>query len=321
MLLGHDEAWREWRAAMASGRMHHAWLLTGPRGLGKGTFARGAAAELVAEPGVHQPEAAAHPDILTLEHLPADDDEAKKRDEGKPFKSKRNIAIDQIRKLQARLTTRPTLGERRAVIVDPADDMERSAANALLKSLEEPPRGTVFLLVAHSPARLPPTIRSRCRLLRFAPLPDAAVEEVLRRAEPPIDAATCAAAVLAARGSPGAALIFAEQGLGPVAAVVSRLIDAGDDALTGRAALAEAMGARPDRERLAALFELARGALAARLAGSTRERQARIIAANAALTTLAAQAPTYNFDPALLVLEIGGLLASAAVRTEAPTAA
>jgi DNA polymerase-3 subunit delta' len=320
MLLGHDEAWREWRAAIASERMHHAWLLTGPRGLGKGTFARDAASELVAEPGVHQPQTGAHPDILTLEHLPADDDEAKKRDEGKPFKIKRNIAIDQIRRLQARLTTRPTLGERRAVIVDPADDMERSAANALLKSLEEPPRGTVFLLIAHQPARLPPTIRSRCRLLRFAPLPDGAIETLLREHAPEADGLSRAAALLAARGSPGAALSFTERGLGPVVALVARLIDVGDTDLTSRTALGEAVGARPDRERIAALFELARGALAARLGGASRERQSRIIAANAALTTLAGQAPTYNFDPALLVLEIGGLLASAADRTEAPTA-
>ncbi len=321
MLLGHDDAWREWRAAIASDRMHHAWLLTGPRGLGKGMFARDAASELVAEPGIHQPPTGAHPDILTLEHLPSDDDEVKKRDEGKPFKTKRNIAIDQIRRLQSRLTTRPTLGERRAVIVDPADDMERSAANALLKSLEEPPRGTVFLLVAHQPARLPPTIRSRCRLLRFAPLADSAIEALLRDQAPEADAPTRAAATLAARGSPGAALAFADRGLGMIAALAGRLIDQGDPDLTLRTAFAEAVGARPDRERIGALFDLARGALAGRLGGSTRERQGRIIAANAALTTLSGQAPTYNFDAGLLVLEIGGLLASTANRTETATPA
>jgi DNA polymerase-3 subunit delta' len=316
MLLGHDEAWREWRAGIGSARMHHAWLLTGPRGLGKGAFARAAAAELVSQPGVEQPAPDAHPDILVLDHLPADEDEAKKRDEGKPFKLKRNITIDQIRRMQARLTTRPTLGERRAVIVDPADDMERGAANALLKSLEEPPRGTVFLLVAHQPSRLLPTIRSRCRVLRFAPLDDAAIEALLLSETPGADAAARAAAILAARGSPGLALDFADRGLAPVAVLVGRLLDEGDPGFGLRGALAEEIGPRPERERLAALFDLARGALAARLATSGRGRQARIIAANTALTTLAGQAPTYNFDPTLLVMEIGGLLASAADPTE-----
>ena len=318
-LAGHDEAWREWRAAMASGRMHHAWLLVGPRGLGKGAFARDAAAMLVAEPGAAQPPVAAHPDILILDHLPSDDDEAKKRDDGKPFKVKRNITIDQVRKVQGRLNTRPTLGSRRAVIIDPADDMERGAANALLKSLEEPPQGSFFLLVAHQPSRLPPTIRSRCRVVRFSPLPDADVDALLRREAPQADAATRAAALLAARGSPGAALTFVERNLAPLEALVLRLISEGDPGLVLRTALADALGQRPDRDRVLALFDLSRGALADRLGSATPAQQAKIIAANTALTGLAAQAPTYNFDAALLVMEIGGLLASAAMPRETST--
>jgi DNA polymerase III subunit delta' len=187
-LCGHDAAWREWRAAMGSERMHHAWICAGLRGLGKGMFARAAAAELVAEPGVPQPDPANHPDIIVLEALPANDDEEKKRAEGKPFQTKRNISIDQIRRMQARLTTRPTLGARRAIIIDPADELEKGAVNALLKSLEEPPQGTFFLLVAHRPGRLLPTIRSRCRMLRFAPLTDAQVAEIVASA--PADAVT-----------------------------------------------------------------------------------------------------------------------------------
>ena len=160
--IGHDEPWRQWRAALAGERMHHAWLLAGRRGVGKGPFALEAARELVAaEPGRE------HPDIIILTHLPKDDKEAAKRDEGKPYELARNIKIDQIRAMQQRLTTRPTAGERRAVIIDPADDLEPNAANALLKSLEEPPVGTFFLLVAHRLGRLLPTIRSRCRVLRF----------------------------------------------------------------------------------------------------------------------------------------------------------
>ena len=186
-LVGHDAAWREWRAAMASARMHHGWILSGIKGLGKGAFARAAARELVAEPGVVQPEGEYHPDIIVLDHLPANDDEDKKRAEGKPFQTKRNITIDQIRRMQQRLTTRPTLGQRRVIIIDPADDMEKGAVNALLKSLEEPPVGTFFVLVAHRPGRLLATVRSRCLMLHFAPLPEAEVDAVLRRDVPEAD--------------------------------------------------------------------------------------------------------------------------------------
>ncbi len=121
-LIGHDEPWREWRAALASGKMHHGWILTGKRGL--------------------------------------------------------------VRRMQKRLETRPTLGPRRAVIVDAADDLERNAFNALLKSLEEPPEGTYFLLIVHRLGRLPATIRSRCRTLRFSLLDDAQLAAVLDAAAP-----------------------------------------------------------------------------------------------------------------------------------------
>ena len=154
MLIGHEEAWAEWRAALQGQRMHHAWLLAGKAGLGKSAFALAAAHELVGG----GPDPRQHADILFLSYGPRTKEDEKKRDDGKPYELARGIKVDQIRQLQRRLTTRPTLGERRAVIIDPADDLERSAANAVLKSLEEPPVGTFFLLVSHSPARLLPTI-------------------------------------------------------------------------------------------------------------------------------------------------------------------
>ncbi|MEO1490164.1 MAG: DNA polymerase III subunit delta', partial [Pseudomonadota bacterium] len=157
--------------------MHHAWIFAGKAGLGKRDFALSAARQLVAQSGVSQPEE--HPDIITLTNLPKDEKEEKKREEGKPYQTKRNIAVDQIRAMQRRLTTRPTLGDRRAIIIQPADDMETSASNALLKSLEEPPQGTYFILVAHRPSRLLPTIRSRCRVLRFPTLSEAQLADML----------------------------------------------------------------------------------------------------------------------------------------------
>lgn len=315
-LLGHEGAWREWREAMAGGRMHHAWLLAGRKGLGKGLFARAAAAELVAEPGVHQPDPERHPDILIPEHPPESKEEQKKRDEGADYRMKRSIPIDEIRQVQSRLTTRPTLGARRVVIIDPVDHVEPNAANALLKSLEEPPAGTFFLLVAHQPERLLPTIRSRCRTLRFAALPDDVLGRFLQGVAGEADAANRAAAVRAAGGSPGAALEFLAQDLGSIDALMRAIAREGDADFALRGRLAAEIGARPDRERIAAVIELARATLA-RMAGETPRSSIPAVAdAHADLVRLAAQATTYNFDPGLLVMHVGGLLAAAAAASE-----
>ena len=251
-----------------------------------------------------------------IDHLPSSDDEAKKKADGKPYTVKRNITVDQIRQVQHRLNTRPTLGSRRAIIIDPADDMEKGAVNALLKSLEEPPTGTFFLLVAHRPGRLLPTIRSRCRMLRFPALADADVAKILAREAHGGNEATRAAAVAAAEGSPGAALGFLEQDLGALHAIMDQLVSEGDERFVLRGALAGEMGARPDRERLLAALDLARAVLAARVAQAPAVQRPRIIEAHSQLCTLTAQAPTHNYDPGLLAMEIGGLLASAAMPRE-----
>ena len=156
--------------------MHHGWILAGKSGLGKLDFAKAAARELVEEAGVPQPDD--HPDILEVSYGPKDDKEARKRQNGKDFELSKIIRVREIRAMQQRLTTRPTLGKRRAIIIHPADDMNKEAANALLKSLEEPPQGTFFILVTHRPSRLLPTIRSRCRELSFAPLSEAELSEL-----------------------------------------------------------------------------------------------------------------------------------------------
>jgi DNA polymerase-3 subunit delta' len=314
-LLGHDSAWREWREAMAGARMHHAWLLAGKKGLGKAAFALAAARELVAEAGVPQPEGA-HPDIFVLTHLPKDDKEEKKREAGQAYELARSIRIDQIREMQRRLATRPTLGSRRVVIVDPADDLETNAANALLKSLEEPPQGTFFMLVAHRPARLLPTIRSRCRTLRFAPLAESEVARLLAEHAPEADLSTRGAAVTAAAGSPGAALEFVAEDLGKLDTLMRRIAADGDAQFTLRGKLAEEIGARPDRARIAAAFDLARANLAQMVQHAPKDRLPAIVEAHSELVRLTGQAPTYNFDPGLLVMQIGGLLASAGAASQ-----
>lgn len=311
----HGEAWRAWRDALSGHRMHHAWLFAGKAGLGKHDFALAAARELVHEEGIAQPEGA-HPDILVLTYLPKDDKEEKKREEGKPYETKRSISVGQIRQMQQRLNTRPTLGSRRAVIIDPADDMERGASNALLKSLEEPPQGTFFLLVTHRPARLLPTIRSRCRLLRFPTMGNDEIERLLSQEASQASAPDRAAAIAAAGGSFGSALNFLEMDLGEVANALRGLIAEPDTTFEQRGRLTKAIGPRPDRNRIQAILELARALVAERAATAPSHARPGLVETHAALVELAGQAPTYNFDAGLLVGEIGGLLARATEASE-----
>jgi DNA polymerase-3 subunit delta' len=316
-LLGHEPSWREWRSAIGQGRFHHGWILAGRKGLGKAAFAQAAARELLTNTGDAWSDPQSHPDILLLQPLPDGDDEERKKAEGKPFRSKRNISVEQVRGLQRRLNTRPTLGERRAVIIDAADDLEKGAANALLKSLEEPPAGTIFLLVAHRIGRLQATIRSRCRVLRFADLGDRDVGQVLDQATDVISAEARAAAVAIAGGSPGAALDFAQRRLSSIYEIMSRIMAVGDPDLALRGALVAEIGQRPDREQQLAVIETARMLVAKAACTAERERAASMIEAHSVLAHLLAQAPTHNFDASILMLQIGGLLASVAADREA----
>ncbi len=309
-MIGHSDAWQAWRNAMDGERMHHAWLLAGKKGLGKAGFALAAARELLGASGEGD-----HPDILTLTYGPKNKEEEKKRDEGKPFELSRGIKVDQVRTIQRRLTTRPTMGSKRVVIIDPADDMEVSASNALLKSLEEPPRGTYFLLVAHSPARLLPTIRSRCRTVRFPAIPREEMDQLLLRLAPEADVASRDAAIAAASGSPGAALSFLDFDLGKSAQLMRRIVEEGDRDFALRGQLAGAIGAKQDIPRLQAVFDLARAILAERI-DSTLGDPRKLVDTHAELVRLTGEQPTYNFDPGLLGMEIGTLLAQAGAASE-----
>ncbi|WP_226635364.1 DNA polymerase III subunit [Novosphingobium profundi] len=313
---GQDAAWQEWMRALSSQRMHHAWLLAGARGLGKKAFARAAASELVGHLPGSEMDAEAHPDIHVLTPLPASDDDAKKKADGKPYQTKRNISVDQVREMIRKLATRPTLGDRRAIIVDPADDLEKGAVNALLKVLEEPPAGTYFLLLAHQPGRLLPTVRSRCRVLRFAPLGEDALGAMLAREAPEADDAARQAAIRAAQGSPGLARTFVAQDLGAIHDLMVRILQNGDRDYALRGGLAREMGMRPARDRQLAAIELARAVLLAKLGESAGRQQLAIIEAYQSLGQLLVRAPTYNFDAGVLIMEIGGLLASSAMPRE-----
>ena len=143
------------------------------------------------------------------------------------------------------------------------------------------------------------------------------MDSILCREVPQAGEEARTAAIAAAQGSPATALAFVEQDLAPLHDLMLRIMREGDPGFALRGMLADAIGARPDRVRLLAALDLARATLAEDLASAGRDRQLRIIEAHGAIARLAAQAPTYNFDPGLLVMEIGGLLASAAIPREA----
>ena len=220
-LLGHDAAERGLRRLADSGRMPHAILIGGPRGIGKATLAfrlarfvfaqaddasgvaDGAGLAVGPESGVFRRVASAgHADLLTVERAY---DPRRKR-------LRSEIVVDDAREIGAFLHLTPAEGGWRVVIVDGADEMNRSAANTLLKILEEPPRRALLLLVAHSPGRLLPTIRSRCRRLPLSALPDATVLWLLGRYRPDIAGADAEAISGLANGSIGAALDLADAG-------------------------------------------------------------------------------------------------------------
>src|ERR1700733_6152936 len=173
ILLGHEDAEATMLDALRTGRMHHAWLITGPEGVGKATLAYRFARRLLAgrsaddtlaldpaDPIFRRVAAASHADLLTIERAY---DEKRKR-------MKTQIAVDDVRRINGFMSLTPAEGGWRVVIVDGAEELNQNSANALLKGLEEPPPRAVLLLACAAPGRLLPTIRSRCRRLRLDPL-------------------------------------------------------------------------------------------------------------------------------------------------------
>ncbi|GEP53548.1 DNA polymerase III subunit delta' [Reyranella soli] len=222
-LLGHETAEKTMLAAHGSGRLHHAWLMAGPRGIGKATlawrFARfllcgsqqgglfgGGAPEgldVAADaPGRSLVDARSHPDLFHLRRT-LNPDTGRMRAE---------IAVDDVRELGAFMHMTPAMGQWRVAIVDSADEMNRNSANAVLKILEEPPPNAVLLIVAHAPGRLLPTIRSRCRRLALQPLANDIVERLLGDYAPDVKAEERAALARLAEGSIGRALELAGAG-------------------------------------------------------------------------------------------------------------
>jgi DNA polymerase-3 subunit delta' len=247
ILFGHEAAERTLIDAMRLGRMHHAWLITGAEGIGKATLAFRFARRLLAgdpapasagqgavaadtlaldpaNPVFRRVVAGGHADMLTIER--AWDEKTKRR--------KRDIAVDDVRKINGFMALTPAEGGWRVAVVDGAEDLNQNSANALLKILEEPPARAVLILVCSALGRLPATIRSRCRQLRLSPLSDDVMRRLLALYLPERGQDDRDRLITLAEGSIGRALAIADEDGIAVAALVDSLLAALPDVPPGR---------------------------------------------------------------------------------------
>ncbi|HKU95920.1 MAG TPA: DNA polymerase III subunit delta' [Vineibacter sp.] len=219
-LVGHEAAEAALLAAVTSGKLPHAWLITGPRGIGKATLAHRFARFLLAgDPGgglfggptsietdmnvpvVHRVAAGGHADLRVVERSVSD-----------RGRLRTEIVVEDVRELGQFMRLTPAEGGWRVAVIDAADEMNRNAANAVLKILEEPPARAILLLVAHAPGRLLPTIRSRCRRLNLSALSDDTVVALMGDYLPEMAAEERTALARLAGGSVGQALELARAG-------------------------------------------------------------------------------------------------------------
>ena len=318
MIIGQDKSLEAFASAWKSRRLHHAWLLAGPRGVGKASFARLASTRVLAEAagppieltGLDTPAqhpmarllaAGSHPDFRLLERL-----------ERPTGGLARNISVDQVRSLGDLLSVTPSMSAWRAIVIDAADDLEASAANALLKMLEEPPANTIFFLVSHAPGRLLPTIRSRCRRLDFGRLGDEVMTSLLSRSLPETSPAQLARLIEFANGSIGRALDIAALDLAPLEGEALAILRQGDPDNVRRSKLASALGPKGAAERYAAFLELIPGLIAQEALGLQGEARERALDAYARARETAVIAPRLSLDPAATVFQLGTVLASVA---------
>jgi DNA polymerase-3 subunit delta' len=216
-LVGHEESERALLESALSGRLHHAWLLTGPRGIGKATLAcrfarfllagaeRGGPSSLAVDrrhPVFRLVASGGHPDLKLVA----------RSQNPKTGRMRSEIVVDDVRDALGFLHLTPSAGGWRVVIIDGAEEMNRNAGNALLKILEEPPTRAILLLVSHSPGRVLPTIRSRCRRLSLRTLDDEAIAGYLNRTMPELGEADRGLLIRLAEGSLGKALMLSQSG-------------------------------------------------------------------------------------------------------------
>jgi len=321
VIVGQDHAVEQFASAWRSRKLHHAWLLAGPKGVGKASFAHAAARRVLAEaagpafdlPGIDTDgrhpivklvEAGSHPDMRRLERLVNE----------KTGNLARNVSVDQVRGLAELFGLSPAMSDWRVAVIDTVDELEASGANALLKMLEEPPPNSLFFLVSHAPGRLLPTIRSRCRRLDFQKLDDDAMTSILAEHAPDLGAAERKRIIAMSFGSAGRALSFAELGLAKLEDAALAILRQGDPTNARRSELANELGKKGAADRYAAFIELAPSLIAREartLAGPGRERALDAYAKARELITIA---PRVSLDPAATVFQLGGIMADIAER-------
>ena len=318
-LFGHDEAVAAFRESLDQGRLHHAWLISGPEGIGKALFAEKAALRVLAQgqgpvsaPGLDVPDehpaarlaaAGSHPDLMRLERLA--------RDNGSGDLA-RSISVDQVRSLSRLFSTTASMSPWRVVIIDAIDDLERAAANALLKNLEEPPPTSVFLLVSHASERLLPTIRSRCRQLRLSPLEDDAMTSALRNALPDAEAREIEDLKAAAAGSPGRALQFRGLDIAALDRAMETIVRDGDPTNARRSALAQSLALKSAQPRYEAFLARAPSLIAREARTRRGPALAEALCTWERAQSLASSSTHLSLEPESVVFELGGMLASLA---------
>lgn len=326
-LFGQHVAEAALLEAYRSGRIHHGWILGGVKGIGKATLAFRFARFVLAHPDPRSAEVAAAEDLSIapdhpvarriaagahgdLLHLRRPWDEKAKR-----FKTE--LPVEEIRRTVGFFGSTAGEGGWRIAIVDSADEMNANSANALLKILEEPPPRSLFLVIAHAPGRLLPTLRSRCRRLDLAPLSPHAIAEALDRLEVPgVPRDFTAAAELADGSLRRAITLIAADGVGLMRTLEGIVARAPDLDLRAAHAFADKVAARGADEA----FDVAVDFLA-EVAGRSAERAlathglaaaARFAEAHDEIGRLFARTDAFNLDRKAAVLTALRTLAEAA---------
>jgi DNA polymerase-3 subunit delta' len=336
--IGHDRVQRIFRQSYDKGTLHHAWILAGPKGLGKAGFAKQAAQFLLdshargpanetgfnldnESQGAKLLAARSHPDFRLVQRGGKTEKEEKKaREEGvdtlEEHELKRNISIAQIRDLQSLFATQPSISTYRIVVIDAIDDLERGGANALLKNLEEPPKDTVFLLVSHAPERLLPTIRSRCQILRFDPLDDGQMRQALSDVAPKLNDVELNALVAAGEGSPGRSLQYVDAGLAELEGLAREIMRTGDKSNQIKSDLARKLSLKAATPRYQAFLARAPSLMAQHIKSAGKMPHNNAIELWREASNLAAMASPKALDNQAVIFRLGSLMGSLAQHDE-----